>query len=120
MRVLLVDSDSTLLTSVQAALAAIEGLEIYCAPDASTALQHAHALGGVDLLLTDGGGEFQGELHARAIAPPLQETDRLGVNADRNGQFLAAQVSLDPKQSNTVVDHSTNYTEYCVNTIYYI
>jgi formylglycine-generating enzyme required for sulfatase activity/DNA-binding response OmpR family regulator len=75
MRVLLVDPDSTLLPSVQAALTAIEGIEIYCAPDASTALQHAHALGGVDVLITDAflpdSDGFQLRNAIAALAPQL-------------------------------------------------
>jgi formylglycine-generating enzyme required for sulfatase activity/CheY-like chemotaxis protein len=75
MRVLLVDPDSTLLPTVQAALAAIEGLEVYCAPDASTALQHAQALGRVDMLLTDAflpdSDGFQLRNAIAAIAPQL-------------------------------------------------
>ncbi len=53
MKVLLVDPDSTLLPEVQAGLGIQPGLDIYCAPDAETAIQHAQALGGVDVLLTE-------------------------------------------------------------------
>lgn len=53
MRLLLVDPDSTLLPEVQASLGPQTGMELYCAPDGETALQHALALGGIDVLLTD-------------------------------------------------------------------
>jgi len=53
MRVLLVDKEADLLPSLQATLLAVEGLELYCAPDGPTAREHATLLGGVDALITE-------------------------------------------------------------------
>ena len=75
MRVLLVDPDSSLLPALQAVLPSIPHLQLYCAPDASTAIQHAHALGGIEMLLTD---VFMADLDGfqlrdtiRALSPEL-------------------------------------------------
>lgn len=53
MRVLLVDPVADLLPALQAALLAMQGVELYCAPDGTTAIQHAVLLGGVDVLITE-------------------------------------------------------------------
>ena len=53
MRVLLVDKEADLLPALQETLLSIGGLELYCAPDGPTALQHATLLNGVDVLLTE-------------------------------------------------------------------
>ena len=53
MRVLIVDPDSSLLASLQTALVNIPQVQLYCAPDAATAVQHAHALGGIEMLFTE-------------------------------------------------------------------
>ena len=53
MRVLLVDKEADLLPALQETLLSVEGLELYCAPDGPTALQHATLLNGVDVLLTE-------------------------------------------------------------------
>ncbi len=53
MRVLLVDPEADLLPALQATLLAVPGLDLYCAPDGATAIQHAQFLGGIDVLLTE-------------------------------------------------------------------
>lgn len=53
MRVLLVDPEGDLLPGLQGPLLAVPGVELYCAPDGATAVQHASFLGGVDLLITE-------------------------------------------------------------------
>lgn len=53
MKVLLVDPVADLLPSLQNALLSVNGLELYCAPDGATAVQHSKLLGGVDLLITE-------------------------------------------------------------------
>lgn len=53
MRVLLVDPVADLLPALQATLLAMQGVELYCAPDGTTAIQHAVLLGGVDVLITE-------------------------------------------------------------------
>ena len=53
MKVLLVDPVADLLPSLQNALLSVNGLELYCAPDGATAVQHSMLLGGVDLLITE-------------------------------------------------------------------
>lgn len=53
MRVLLVDPTADLLPSLQPTLLSIEGVELYCAPDGTTAIEHARILGGVDALITE-------------------------------------------------------------------
>lgn len=53
MRVLLVDPEGDLLPGLQGPLLAISGVELYCAPDGATAVQHAGFLGGVELLITE-------------------------------------------------------------------
>jgi CheY-like chemotaxis protein len=53
MRVLLVDPIADLLPALQSTLLSIEGVELYCAPDGMTAIQHASLLGGVDVLMTE-------------------------------------------------------------------
>jgi formylglycine-generating enzyme required for sulfatase activity len=75
MRVLLVDPDSSLLPAVQAVLPSIPHIQLYCAPDATTAVQHAQTLGGIELLLseafmTDLDG-FQLRDTIRAFSPQL-------------------------------------------------
>jgi formylglycine-generating enzyme required for sulfatase activity/CheY-like chemotaxis protein len=53
MRVLLVDPEGDLLPGLQGPLLGVPGVELYCAPDGATAIQHAAFLGGVDVLLTE-------------------------------------------------------------------
>jgi hypothetical protein len=53
MRVLLVDPEGDLLPGLQGPLLGLPGVELYCAPDGPTAIQHAGFLGGVDILLTE-------------------------------------------------------------------
>jgi formylglycine-generating enzyme required for sulfatase activity len=53
MRVLLVDPEGDLLPGLQGPLLGVPGVELYCAPDGTTAIQHAGFLGGVDILLTE-------------------------------------------------------------------
>ena len=53
MRVLLVDPIADLLPSLQATLLSMHGMELYCAPDGATAIQHAGLLGGIDALITE-------------------------------------------------------------------
>jgi hypothetical protein len=53
MRVLLVDPEGDLLPGLQGPLLGVPGVELYCAPDGATAIQHAGFLGGVDVLLTE-------------------------------------------------------------------
>ena len=53
MRVLLVDPEGDLLPGLQGPLLGVPGVELYCAPDGTTAIQHATFLGGVDILLTE-------------------------------------------------------------------
>jgi hypothetical protein len=53
MRVLLVDPEGDLLPGLQGALLGVPGVELYCAPDGATAVQHASFLGGVDVLITE-------------------------------------------------------------------
>ncbi len=53
MRVLLVDPAADLLPALQPSLLSVPGLELYCAPDGSTAIHHAELLGGVDVLVTE-------------------------------------------------------------------
>ncbi|NBV85831.1 MAG: response regulator [Verrucomicrobia bacterium] len=69
MRVLLVDKEADLLPALQGALLSIEGLELYCAPDGPTALQHASLLNGVDVLLTE---VFQPGVDGVALRDDLQ------------------------------------------------
>ena len=53
MRVLLVDPEGDLLPGLQGPLLGVPGVELYCAPDGPTAVQHAGFLGGVDFLITE-------------------------------------------------------------------
>lgn len=53
MRILLVDPEGDLLPGLQGPLLGVPGVELYCAPDGTTAIQHAGFLGGVDILLTE-------------------------------------------------------------------
>ncbi len=69
MRVLLVDKEADLLPALQGSLLAVEGLELYCAPDGPTALQHATLLNGVDVLLTE---VFQPNVDGVALRDDLQ------------------------------------------------
>ncbi|MEI6872678.1 MAG: SUMF1/EgtB/PvdO family nonheme iron enzyme, partial [Verrucomicrobiota bacterium] len=69
MRVLLVDKEADLLPALQGSLLAVDGLELYCAPDGPTALQHATLLNGVDVLLTE---VFQPGVDGVALRDDLQ------------------------------------------------
>ena len=109
MRVLLVDPDSTLLPAVQAALAAIGGLEVYCAPDASTALQHAHALGGVDVLLTDAflpdSDGFQLRNAIAALAPQLGTVYLTKYDLSEYSEYVGGcPVVTEPINHNALLD----------------
>jgi formylglycine-generating enzyme required for sulfatase activity len=53
MRVLLVDPEGDLLPGLQGPLLGVAGVELYCAPDGPTAIQHAGFLGGLDFLITE-------------------------------------------------------------------
>src|SRR5215207_10878138 len=53
MRILLVDDDSSVLQALMATLKTMPGHEIRVAANAQKAHEHAEALGGLDLLITD-------------------------------------------------------------------
>ena len=108
MRVLLVDPDSSLLTALQAVLPSIPHLQLYCAPDASTAIQHAHALGGIELLLTevfmtdlDG---FQLRDTIRAFSPQLNTIYITKYDLNGYADYLAdSSVLILPLEKNSVL-----------------
>ncbi len=105
MRVLLVDKEADLLPALQETLLSIEGLELYCAPDGPTALQHATLLNGVDVLLTEVFLPGVDGVALRDAVQPLKPSMRtvfltrhdLGahVEALRGHQLL--QVPVDPE-----------------------
>lgn len=76
MRVLLVDPKSTLFPELQIPLQSLQGIEIYCAPDGGTALEHARALGSIDVLITEpflqGLDGFSLQLEIKAFHPDLR------------------------------------------------
>lgn len=108
MRVLLVDPDSSLLPAVQAVLPSIPDLHLYCAPDASTAIQHAQTLGGIEVLLTevfmtdlDG---FQLRDTIRAFSPQLNTVYLTKYDLSAYAEYLAdSSVIALPLEKNSLL-----------------
>jgi|GEM_PF-5604330 len=105
MRVLLVDKEADLLPALQETLLSVEGLELYCAPDGPTALQHATLLNGVDVLLTEVFLPGVDGVALRDAVQPLKPSMRtvfltrhdLGAHAEALRDHQLLQVPVDPE-----------------------
>lgn len=105
MRVLLVDPSADLLPSIQPAIFSMPELELYCAPDGTTAIQHAHLLGGVDVLVTEiflpGADGLSIQTALKEITPSLVTVfltrHGLGSYAEAVGTTPVFEIPVDPE-----------------------
>ena len=106
MRVLLVDPEGDLLPGLQGPLLGVPGVELYCAPDGPTAIQHAGFLGTVDVLLTEvflqGLDGFALRDNLRASTPSLRTIfltrHDLGAYADGLQGAHVLRIPVPPEQ----------------------
>jgi CheY-like chemotaxis protein len=105
MRVLLVDPIADLLPSIQPAIFSMPELELYCAPDGPTAIQHAGLLGGVDVLITEvflpGADGLSVQTALREATPSLITVfltrHGLGSYAEAVGDTPVFEIPVDPE-----------------------
>ena len=105
MRVLLVDPVADLLPALQSTLLSIQGMELYCAPDGTTAIQHANLLGGVDVLITEvflpgvDGFSVRDELQARypSLLTLFLTRHNLGAYSDAIRQTPVLPIPVNPE-----------------------
>lgn len=105
MRVLLVDPSADLLPSIQPAIFSMPELELYCAPDGTTAIQHARLLGGVDVLITEiflaGADGLSIRASLEEITPSLTTVfltrHALGSYAEAVGTTPVFEIPVDPE-----------------------
>ncbi len=105
MRVLLVDPGADLLASIQPAIFSMPELEMYCAPDGTTAVEHARLLGGVDVLITEiflsGTDGLTIQAALKQINPTLITVfltrHDLGTYASAVGETPVFEIPVDPE-----------------------
>src|SRR5215207_5519653 len=107
MRILLVDDDSSVLQALMATLKTMPGHEIRVAANAQKAHEHAQALGGLDLLITDvvmeptDGFTLRAEL--QALYPQMRTVFISGYDlSDYVEQTSGANVLAKPVDANVL------------------
>lgn len=101
MRILLVDDDPSVLQALMAVMKTIPGHEVRLAANAEKALQHAEAMGGVDLLVSDVVMEptdgFTLRSHLQSAYPEMRVAFISGYDlSDYGEQLNGAQVLAKP------------------------
>ena len=114
MRVLLVDPVADLLPALQSTLLSIQGMELYCAPDGTTAIQHVNLLGGVDVLITEvflpgvDGFSVRDELQTRypSLLTLFLTRHNLGAYSDAIRQTPVLPIPVNPESVLSALQHA--------------